>query len=631
VIDPQGYDAPREYWWREERGEVAGQVFATVQQLDDLQAYRRDANLHHMRLYSNRLATGLGGFSYAETDFGDRIKINAIKSVIDAATAQIASNRPRPQYLTEKGDYKRIRRAENLNKFVAGQFYAVDQYEVALQVFVDACVFGTGFEHVFHRAGEIQAERVFTNEIIVDDVESRTALPRSMFRHKEMDRTVLRAYAHQLREDRVVRRSKTEIDDKIDAAPLIRQDGQARAGKNSDMCSVVEAWHLASSRRAKDGRRVLALDGLELIDDREWSATRFPVARFRWCNAPLGFWGIGLAEDLTPLQIEINYLAQKIQTLMNLATTQFWVKRGEGGDALDIDNEDMGVREYKNTPPTVLNVQPIHQQVVDYIWTLFQRCYEIAGVSMSAAQSNVPVGLKSGEAIRRHSEIGSRRFQHVGQAWERFHMDVGHLIIDTAREIEESGIDAHQSVLAQGDDGVESLSFADVSIEQDKYITRVFPSSLLPDTPQGKVEQVSELARMFPDIGAQALGLLTGVPDVGSVASRINAPYKLVERQISNMLDGTPEHPLPGQNLMIAQEQAQLAVQQATVDGAPEDRLELLRRFADIAGIMLESAQQASMAEAAAMQPGAAPGPQSSPPGPAPRPAPAAGPLPLAS
>src|SRR5690606_14587522 len=135
--------------------------------------------------------------------------------------------------------------------------------------------------------------------------------------------------------------------------------------------------------------------------------------------------------------VEINFIAQKLQELMNLATTQLWMRKGEAAGQLD--NRNMAIRTYKNTPPTVLNIAPAHSQFYEQIDRLVMRAYELSGISMASATSQAPVGLKSGEAIKRHNEIGSRRFQHVGQAWEQLILDLAETLLDEARDIEEAG------------------------------------------------------------------------------------------------------------------------------------------------------------------------------------------------
>ncbi len=600
------------FWWDDDQDDRAAALWSTLYAIDQNQDYRRAANLHHLRLYSNRLASGLSGRDYSLTDSGDRIKLNVIKSVVDAAKAQQATNRPRPMFLTTGGNYEQLTRAKRLNKFMAGQFYELDIYRTGLLVFGDSLIFGTGFFHVFSNGGRIKLERVFPDEIIVDDEEARDPNElRNLYRHREVSRQALLA----------IYKGQREKCEAIESAGMLRDEGRER-GISVDMVSVVEGWHLPSSDDADDGLHVMAVDGCVLSEE-PWRRDAFPVIPFRWSDPPLGFWGIGLAEELTSIQVEINFLAQKIQQLMNLATTQIWVRKGEATGSLD--NRDMAVRTYKNTPPTALNVTPAHVQFFEQMDRLYQRAFEISGVSMSAATSQAPVGLKSGEAIKRHNEIGSRRFQHVGQNWESTILDVAEAILDEARDIEEEGGEG-LTVLAQGDKDVEEIRFGDVSIEKNKYVMRVFPTSLLPDTPQGKIEAIQNLAQVSPEIQEQAVSLLTGIPDIEGAVDLANAPSELIKHVLEAIVErGEYEPPVPEMPLEKAARMTALYIQRAIKDGVDEDRIELLRRFADQCGEMLALANPPAPAPMPGPMDGMMPpGPPTAPPiGPAPAPNPA--------
>lgn len=552
-------------WWDEESHgmEVHEAVFAAVERLDEDQEHRRASNLHHLRMYSNRLASGLTGNDYSVQDHGSRIKINVIKAVIDAATAMNATNRPRPMFLTTGGNQSQLTRAKRLNKFMSGQFYSMDMYKIAAKVFQDTLIFGTGFLKFYSEKSKIKGERVFPDEILVDDVEARDSNPRTLYQHKTTDKQSLKRAYKKKRED-------------IENAALIRDEGLSM-DEVSDRCSVVETWHLPSFDGAGDGRHVIAVSNATLLDE-PWEYENFPFAVFRYCDSPLGFWGIGMAEELTPLQVEINFLAVKVQTLMNLSTTQLWVQQNENVGALN--NRDMAINTYQKAVPTAVTIQPVSEQILRQMWDLYQKAFEISGVSHAAATSQAPAGLKSGEALKRHNELGSRRFQHVGQAWERFFLDASDRILDIARSIEESG-DGDVRVLAEGDKDVEEISFSDVSIKKDKYVMRVFPTSLLPDTPQGKIEAIQTLAGL-PEYAPHVGRLLTGVPDVENISDLLNAPYELITLHLEAIVErGEFNPPAPYMDLESAQKLTALTIQRSQKDGVPEDRIELLRRYLD--------------------------------------------------
>ena len=552
-----------QHWWLN-KSDVFRSIFEIVDHLDENQVYQREANLHHLRLYSNRMAQGLNSRAYALNSVGDRLRLNVIRSVIDAAVAHIATNRPRPQYLTINGDFTLRQRAQSLNKFINGQFYATDQYAMSLDIFRDAAIFGTGVEKVYEIDGKIHAERVFPNEIIVDDQEALMGDPRSIYQHKEMVREVAASIWPEHKEE-------------IQNADLIRNDDFVSHQGVSDLISCVEAWHLPSKPGAKDGRHVICISNQTLVDE-AWDRDNFPFAIFRWQKAPLGFWGSGIAEELSTIQVEINYIAKKIQDHFTASAGQMWMKKGSGIANGSVTNKVWAMNTYRESPPTLITPQPVNPMFLQYLDTLYSRAFQQVGLSEMAATSIKPAGLNSGQALRTYNDIGSKRFMHVGQNWERFHLAIAEQMNETARKITKDG-GGGIKVLSAGDKAVEEISFKDVSIDKDKYTMQCAPVSYLEGTPAGKIAALRELAQVSPEFASMSIHLLD-IPDLDNIRSLINAPLDITDKYIERILkDGDFKAPDPMMNLDIARQRGTLALLRAEVDNTPTDRVELLRRW----------------------------------------------------
>jgi hypothetical protein len=559
--------AERTSWWLSPKEAAHGPVFKAVEFLEERQSTRHAANLHHLRLYSNRMAQALTGQSFTDSmDSGEKIRLNVVKGAIDAATAQIATNRPRPMFLTERGNYEQVKRAERLGRFILGQFYALDQYALSLEIFRDACIFGTGFQKVYRVGGKICTERLLADQIIIDENESRLGRPRQLFiRYNDANRELLAERFPDFREHIMAAKHMD--------SPFSENHDEGIA----EPCTVIEAFHLPSGPDADDGRHVISVSGATLLDEK-WTRERFPIAKFDWSSAPLGYFGIGAAEEITPIQVEINFIAQKIQKLMTLATSMVWKEKGSFLGK--IDNTDWAVREYTGKPPIFQTTASVSAEYFHHLDRLIQRAYELVGISQLSAQSKKPSGLDSGEALRVYNDIGTRRFLHVGQRWEQFHMDITELILDEARDIEEEGEDA-LTVLAQGDRDVEEIDFSDVSIEKNKYQMRVHPVSIIPDTPPGKVEMMQKLSQIAPGMGPRLVRSLPGIPDLEREIALETAPQELAELLVNNILEhGDYDLPDPlMNNLALTRDVAQRSLARAFIDGVPEERQELLRRF----------------------------------------------------
>jgi hypothetical protein len=435
---------------------------------------------------------------------------------------------------------------------------------------------------------------VFPDEVITDDNESKYGYPRTMYQHKTINREVLAEIF-------------PDAADNIMRAKFIRDNVQEPEGV-ADVLSVVEAWHLPSGENAKDGRHSIVISNQTLVDE-EWTKPFFPIIDFQWSPAPIGYYGIGLAEELNSIQVEINYLAQKIQRLMTLATSQIWMMKGSQVNQSSMNNEDWSINTYTGQPPTFMNPQSVSSEYFMHIDRLIGRAYEIAGVAQMNASGVVPRGLESGRAIRAYSEQTSKRFLHVQQMWERFHMRAAKLYIDAAADLQQYG-EGGYTVLSKTEKGLEEINFKDASMDKNVYQLQVFPTSFLPDTPAGKLETIKELGEIDPRIQQQMLSLLE-FPDLERATNLINAPLKLCDRLIEDMLEkGIYRAPEPGWDLQMCVDRMNLQIIEAQNSGYPEERIELLRDFIAESDAMMAQAQQpAPVAPGVPTPPGAVPQP----------------------
>lgn len=580
-------------WWRGDKGNVHEQVVSSFKQIDGEQTYNATRDLHHLRLYSNFAATSMTGTGYAMSTGDARMKQNVVKAVVDTATSRIGTVRPRPLFLTERGNWSLQAKAKALSKFVLGLFHHLGQYEVGLKVFKDACIFGLGIQHVTHVNGEIAIERVLPNEILVDDVEAKYGHPRQMFRHKEVAPERLAALYPKFKEE-------------ILASTYIRDEGFAWSYEKSfKPISWIEGWKLPSYPGAGDGRHVVVTSKATLVDE-PWDRDDFPFVFFRWSERPLGFYGTGLAEELSDVQLELNFLLGKIQRLMTLATSQIWVQEGSVNKNV-FSNDDFAVREYRGQPPLFMPVQSVSPEYFAQIDRYWGRAFEVAGISQLSSTGRKPSGLNSGAALREHQDIESLRFLDVQQRWEGYYIELAKKLVREARYLDEH-MEGGFKLNAPGDRGLERLDFSKISLDEDKYQLQVYPTSLLPKTPAGKLQTIQELGQISPEIQKVMLSQLD-FPDIEGAVSMINAPIEMADQIIEDILmKGNYRPPEPFFDLQAMISRFSLALIRADVDGAPEGRLELLRRFITEADALLNPPQPPAPAPQPA--PGAAPGPE---------------------
>jgi len=571
-------------WWQLDKGSRHEGVFGAVRHLINTSAWRTDRNLRNMRLYGSSKFFGFSGGEYVHEhmDFEERLSLNVIKSVIDAATSKISSNRPRAQFLTEGGKWGLQEQAKKLTQFVDGQFWACDVYKKTRKVFRDACIFGNGPVHVYTDWSDPEnptptVERVFPEELWFDPVDAKYGRPRQIYRVKTIGREVLAG-------DPEYKKKMTQIK----GAGLIREE-ESGFESLADPVTVIEAIHLPSSPSAKDGWRVLCVDTGELSAV-EYKRKKFPFPMMHWTEPVLGSEGIGLGDELQGIQVEINKILRKVQQHMHLASSFILANRGSKILKSHLTNTPWSLLEYTGDAPTFATIQSISPEYFAQIDRLYANAFEIAGITQLFSTGKKPSGLDSGKALREYKDTESQRFMATGQAWEEFHLEISECLIEEAKEIDETlkatGKTDGYTVLAKNEagDGLDRLKWEDVNLDRDKYVMQQYPTSALPKLPAFRMEQVKEMLDVEPRLQNRALELLA-FPDLKAATKQINAPIDEIEQVTDRMLyaEGdmydlyTP--PDSFTKLGPAMNITKNKYIRARMDGCPEERLELLLRY----------------------------------------------------
>ncbi len=305
------------FWWKGEKDSIHDNVFAYVGYLDRDQSYKSADNLRHMRLYGNYEMVGIDSYSYNRVETASSVKhrvtLNVVQSIVDTVVSKMTKNKPKATFLTEGGDWSLQRRAKKLTKFCEGIFSSTDYYKHAVQAFRDGCIFGTGAIKIFKENGNIKAERVFIDEIKVDDSEAFYAEPRQLHQVKYIHKDVL---LEMFPEAEFHIQQSTGSSHSYD---------MPRGNQIDNLIKVIESWHLPSGRTKDKNGKELKHDGLHSISianktlfTEPYNKKYFPFVFFRWAEKPVGFWGIGLSEMLQGIQLEINKILRTIQVSMHL-------------------------------------------------------------------------------------------------------------------------------------------------------------------------------------------------------------------------------------------------------------------------------------------------------------------------
>lgn len=602
-------------WWAAKDDATPAQVgnglVAYARALEEQQSTkdREDRFRRYARLFGNAEILGLRPWEYSSRQSETRVTRNVIASCVETAKAMIAANRPAPQFLTNGADFELRQKAKKLNKFGKGLLHASEFYENAPKLFRDGGIFGTGFVKILREARRIISERVFPWDILVEDADAMHGKPRTLVQRMYVSKDVAKA-------------TWPEFAGQIDKArPIERGAGDSGA---SDIIVMYEGWHLPSGDKGKDGCHAIAIDGFALVVEK-WKRPHHPFVVFRWEDPIAGFWGRGIAEQLQGQQIEINRLLIKVQESFHLGGMYKVILNASSGVPKAHVNNQIGAIFMVNNgtqAPTIVAPQTVHPEIFMQIDKLETKCFDEIGISQMSARSEKPAGLDSRVALREYNDIKSDRFVMVGKEWERCHLLAVKLGLDEAREIRGFSVDVpdkNQKV---------EIRWRDVDLDRDAYILQCFPTSLLPQTPAGRIQGIQDLVELGALPQDNVLEML-GAPDLEEITDLATSSRRAVRARVEAMLDDPMETawqaPDPRINIAQAIQYVNAVYLEEQQKGCPEERLDLLR---DYVGECVELLKKTMPQPTPTPEPAAAP--MAPPPGAAPPPAPPA-PMPMAA
>lgn len=562
-------------WWMEE-SDVYNHVWSLIKTLDTNSSLRLNEDSRNLRLYSNRQHISLNlpnKQTRPSKPMADaaRLTLNVIKSCIDTASAKISKTKPRPQFITSGGDYALKKKSKQLTKYLDGLFDEGDVYAIAQDCFVDSCIFGTGVMKVLQNDGQVSFERVLPSEIIIDEAEAYYGKPRQMHQRRYMSKHQL-AYIF------------PDFQNLIENAESSLSPSDI---SNADIVTVLESWHLPSAKDAKDGRHTICISNATLLDE-EYHQDQFPFAFLNWTKLPVGFFGQGLSEELTGIQIEINKILKNIQSAQNInSVPRVFIESGSvaNSSSLQANPEGLSVVRYTGGEPKFLTASAMPGEIYAHLDRLVNKAYEITGISQLSATSKKPGGLDSGVALREFQDIESERFVLAGQRWENFFVTIAKISINLSQQLFEEN--PKLNVKLSDKNGLQQINWKDVHLKEDQYVMRCFPTSILPTTPAGRLQTIQELIQAGFIDKDEGMNLLD-FPDLERSQSLANAGIDDIMMIIEKIVeDGEYTTPEPYFNLEMCVKLAQGQYLRARQGGVDEDKLELLRRFIDDSKMLL--------------------------------------------
>lgn len=542
--DRQNSDLPPDQVERQR----ANSLYWTCRNLENIQREVHEQNLWAAQLYSNReLAAfdwGNSALYRASLSPIQRTGENLVLMVVDTLVSQIGKNRPKPRPQTRGASWKVRNQARLLDKFLYGEFNRLRAYEVGKRIFRDACIFGFGAAYVCMDEGKLHVERVFPDEILVDQMEVvASGKARHFYRRRVLPAEVVAStFDHPgLSHDEFVQEleSIARTTDYLEYRTV-----------GMGYVVVVEGWQLATP--TSPGRYVCAVQN-KILRDTPYTLQIPPFALYHWQIPVSGFYTPSAVEQVLPYQIrltEINDVIRDAQDLMG--RPRILVAEGSRVNPLEVDNMVGRFVKYTGIKPEAVTWPAIAPELYNERDRLVRICLEQFGISAVTAKAEPPPSARfdSSAAFREFNAIQDDRLADPAQRFERFYLDLAELMV---RTLKDSG-EHPETVWSTGSSGtkqgmMEVIHWDDIDLDEEAYVLQLEATSVFDSTPSAIRDELEKQLAMGL-ITPEQYRLEMASPDEEAEMSIQAAAAADIRRVIDLLEQGKYESPTPVQDLV---------------------------------------------------------------------------------
>lgn len=511
--------------------ERASSLIDCARQLEQLQSEVHTQNLFCAQLYSNReLAAfdwGNGSLYRASLAPMNLTGENLVLSVVDTLVAQVGKNRPKAKPQTRGASWKLRKQARLLDKFLYGEFLRNKVYYLGKQVFRDACIFGFGCLFVTMKDGRLSVERVFPDEILIDQMEVvACGKPRHIYRRRVLPIEV------------VASTWGVDIEDLREAANGNYVEYRA---KGKDYVAVVEGWQLGQ-------RYVAAVEGM-ILDEQAYPDEHPPFVFYHWSIPPSGFYYAGAVEQCLPYQIRLNEINEVIRDAQDLmGRPRLLVAEGSRVNPYELTNVVAKIIKYTGIKPEAVTWPAISSELYNERDRCWYQCRQQFGISDMSAGANAPPSARfdSSEAFREFNAIQDDRLSDPAQRFEQFYLELAEAMV---RTVKASGEKPTTTWYSGGKRGrMEVIEWDGIDLDEDCYVLNLEATSLYDSTPSAVRDSLEKQLAMQL-ITPEEYRLELAHPDDSAELTLQAAAAADIRRVIELLEEGEYEDPTPIQDL----------------------------------------------------------------------------------
>jgi hypothetical protein len=434
---------------------------------------------------------------YTEDDTIAPPSLNVIKSCIDTLTSKIAQSKVRPFFNVVNGDFKDFQIVRQAQQYFDILFDIQNVNKTVSEAFKDACIFDTGVVFINPKTKVIQ--KALPNQVYIRPAEKTyNKLTRVYYEQIDFPCSLL---SEDIRK-KIVRDNIEYVD----------------YGLYFDINEHILA-HLLNKK---------------IVKVEEYTGDCIPFVFIYYDNPVLGNSSASVCDVLTPIQESINLIMSKISDAMQLTPANtILVPDGSGLKASMINNRIANILTYKMSPNmqaspiSVATPAFIDQEYLQLLQSLFEKAYELVGISQLSAQSKKPGGLESGIALSTMEDVESERFETQLNQVVRCYVDIAKACI---------GVYNKEDNILPSKDTRMTVKWKDIVKASDMMEIQYSAADSLSKDPSVKLKQLQALVQAGV-VPASRLGSFMQIPDLETGYSLANNAMDAVMKTITDCIE----------------------------------------------------------------------------------------------
>lgn len=585
-------------WVDAEKDKVFGSIFAQIRDFDRTVMSSVSSNAFlGMKQYTGRdLASLHTSTHFGSLDINNQMNMtsNVLKAsfnltavIIDTLTAKLASIESVPQAVTNKGNSKGRKLAEDLNHLIKGIFHKGNISHTIQLAFRDAMIKRLGYLKVLRDEEEgIKVERLYFDEVIIDPADGYYNDPYKCIQRKAVPVHVAKSMYPEFLKD-------------IEACEV--KEIRLYNTRNYTPCiTIAESW--CKNTYIEGGRHTISIETATLLDEK-WDRDYLPIIKVDYNEPVVGYMGNSVVDDLLPIQMEIDRIILSMQAILKTMSVPSWLVDTNSQMNKNHRTNKIGLiweGDFKNgIAPILHNGAAMPPEIMQAVEFFIQQGYARAGLTPMDTQGmqKTGTGNQSGEALKTMTDIKSERWQLLQHNFEKKHVEVAKIILKELQgtKFKVSAIDR---II-----GLKEISAKVIPKTSDSYVLRMYPVSSLPDSIPDLIDSVSQMLQLGVIQPSQVPDLFN-MPDIDASVALQSAPRKVIDKKLEEMLDTQVyTNPEPYHDLDYAATAAMQQYNWAQYNDQPEEHLALLRRYINDVQALLAQRPPPPQSPAAAPKP----------------------------